>query len=88
MPQMRPGTRETVEHLKADLRELINEHAHNPAAVKKLAQRCIDRIIEDIEPKLEREAPAIKKQIDDLEARVIRLEQERVIILQQQRKEA
>lgn len=87
MSQLRYGARRTLDYLYADLREIVNL-AHNPEAVQKLARRCIERIEDEIEPKLQREAPATEKRIDDLEQRITRLEQEKVIVLEQRRKEA
>lgn len=82
MSQLKHGARKTLNYLCADLRDII-EYAHNPAAVQKLAQRCLERIEEEIEPHLQRAAPALDQRVTDLEERIRRLEEQRIVVVKE-----
>jgi polyhydroxyalkanoate synthesis regulator phasin len=85
MPQLKHGARRSLNYLYADMRDIL-AHAHNPGAVQRLAERCIERLEEEIEPRLQREAPALEQRLNELEERVGRLEAQKVVVIQ--RKEA
>jgi hypothetical protein len=82
---LKRGARQSLNYLQADLDDII-ELAHNPTAVRKLARRCKERLAEEIEPKLQRAVPTLEARLSDLEERLRRVEEQRVVVLH--RKEA
>lgn len=65
--QLKRGARTTLDYLESDLTELI-ENSHDPVAVEMLARRIRERIKEEIEPRLQRAAPALEERVAALEA--------------------
>jgi hypothetical protein len=60
-----PGARRALDYMEADLRDMI-DHAHEPGLVEKLARACLRRLSEDFDPLLNRAAPSVEKQIEDI----------------------
>jgi hypothetical protein len=79
MSQLRPGARQALDHAQADLVEII-EMAYNPAAVEALARRCIRRLHEDIEPKMQRAEPVTEQRLKDIEDRLTKVETLRIVV--------
>lgn len=85
-----PGARRALDYMEADLREMI-EHSHEPRLVERLAQACLRRLSDDFDPLLNRAAPAIERQIEDLVQRLEILEaaeQARKVVQFEQRRKA
>lgn len=67
MAQLRRGARQTLDAIYADLNEIIDCATDDPHLVETLARRVIRRIAEDVEPKLQREAPALEQRVAMIE---------------------
>lgn len=78
MPQLRPGARQALDYLVADLNDIVDLARDNPATVQDLALKCIRRLKEEIEPQLQRAAPAIERRLAALEERMKQIEQRQI----------
>lgn len=70
MAQLRWGARRTLDAIYADLHDILDLATDDPHTVRKLANRIMRRISDEIEPKLQREAPALEQRIATLEEQV------------------
>jgi plasmid stabilization system protein ParE len=84
-----PGARRALDYMEADLKDII-EHCHEPGLVEKLARACLRRLSEDFDPLLNRAAPSIERQLEDITDRLEKLEAEsatrKVLQFEQHRK--
>ena len=67
MAQLKWGARKTLDAIYTDLRHIIDLASDDPATVRELAQRVIYRIGDDIEPQMQRAAPALEQRVAALE---------------------
>lgn len=67
MAQLRWGARRSLDAIYADLNDIIDLATDDPSTVRKLAQRIIYRIRDELEPKLQRESPALEQRVAALE---------------------
>jgi hypothetical protein len=79
MAQLRWGARQTLDAINADLNDIIDLATDDPHTVRRLAERIIRRIREEIEPKLQREAPALEQRIAALEEQMKELLNSRLV---------
>lgn len=72
MAQLRRGARQALDYLMADLDSIEDYAIDNPAAVRKLARRCKERLRDELEPMLQRPTneTAIESRLKALEAKV------------------
>jgi flagellar biosynthesis component FlhA len=81
---LRHGARQQLDYLEADLNEIldeIQEMAWNPAAIEALVEKCKRRLRDEIEPRLQRAEPTLAQKIAELEIRLERVEQQKVIFV-------
>jgi len=67
MAQLRWGARRTLDAIYDDLRDIMELATDDPRTVQQLANRIIRRISDEIEPKLQRETPALEQRVTALE---------------------
>lgn len=70
MAQLRWGARRTLDAIYDDLRDIIELATDDPRTVQLLANRIIRRIGDEIEPKLQRETPALEQRVSALEEQI------------------
>ncbi len=70
MAQLRWGARRTLDAIYDDLRDIIDLATDDPRTVQQLANRIIRRISDEIEPKLQRETPALEQRVTALEEQI------------------
>lgn len=70
MAQLRWGARRTLDAIYADLDDIIDMATDDPHTVEQLARRILRRIREDLEPKLQRETPALEQRVSALEDQI------------------
>lgn len=70
MAQLRWGARRTLDAIYADLDDIIDMATDDPHTVMQLARRIVRRMQEDLEPKLQREAPALEQRVTALEEQI------------------
>lgn len=73
MAQLKWGARRTLDHIYADLDEIIDIATDDPHTVVKLAGQIQRRLREEIEPKLQREAPALEQRVAAIEEQLSKL---------------
>lgn len=77
MAQLRWGARRTLDAIYADLRDIIDIATDDPHTVIELAKRIKYRIEDEIEPKLQRETPALEQRVERLEQQLLDLLEQR-----------
>jgi len=73
MAQLRWGARRTLDAIYDDLRDIMELATDDPRTVQQLANRIIRRISDEIEPKLQRETPALEQRVTALEEQIRQL---------------
>lgn len=93
MSQLRHGARQALDNLESDLL-YIKEMAYNPHAIEALADKCLRRLREEIEPRLQRAEPTLEQRLnesiaqqleamEELRERLARVEAQKIIVIKE-----